>query len=178
MKAQLCQAALLIISTAVTSSPTLAQSKQVAFYCSRTIQNEPETVVRVKGKEGTRTIVEWKNKVKDMSDSQSNSFQLKRCETASKNFQAAWDRGNFNHLNHGKNKDGRGVICAASSREKACQENNILFTLNNAKQAEDILSKLRQTIKGTVSQPIYQSNSEISIDMQELIKSISDSAEK
>jgi Circadian oscillating protein COP23 len=172
MKTQLCPIALLIVTATLPSSPTLAQSQQVAFYCGRTTQNEFATLVQVKGKEGTTTIVVWKDKSENRSPQQ-------RCDASSRRFQAAWDRGGFNHLvSKLNNKIGRASICAVSSPEKACEENNILFTLKNAKEGENMLNGLRKVMKGTVSQPIYQSNSEISIDMQELIKSISDSAEK
>ena len=172
MKTQLCQIALLIISTAVMSSPTLAQSQNVAFYCGRTTQNEPATVMQVKGIEATRTIVVWKNGFGNMP-------AKKRCELVSEKFQTAWNQGDFKKLVPKiERNSGKGILCALLSEKQVCQEKDILFRVNNAAKADSLVADLFQAMSSKVGSPIYQSSSAQSIDMQELIKSISDSADK
>ncbi|WP_373539751.1 COP23 domain-containing protein [Chamaesiphon sp.] len=171
MKTQLCQVALVIISTAVTSSPTLAQSPAVAFYCGRTTQNEYATKVQVKGSERDQTIVVWKDGLRNMS-------AKKRCDIVSEKFQTAWKRSNFRLVPRPEPKTGRGILCALLTEKQVCQDKDILFSVNNAAQADSIVADLYRAMSPKVSRPIYQSSSAQSIDMQELIKSISESAEK
>jgi hypothetical protein len=172
MKTQLCQIALLIISTAVMSSPTLAQSSKVEFFCGRTTQNEPATVVQRQGIEATLTIVVWKNGFGNMP-------AKKRCEIVSEKFQTAWNRGNFKKLVPKLERNsGQGILCALLTEKQVCQEKDILFRVNNSAKADSIVADLFQAMSSKVSRPIYQSSSAQSIDMGDLINSISDSAEK
>jgi hypothetical protein len=174
MKSQLCsQVALVIISTAVTSSLTLAQSPpEVAFFCGRTNQNELATVLQVKGSERNQTIVVWKNGFGKMP-------AKKRCEIVSEKFQTAWNRRDFKILvPRPERKTGKGILCALLTEKQVCQEKDILFRVENDAQANSIVANLYQAMSSKVSRPIYQSSSAQSIDMQELIKSISESAEK
>jgi hypothetical protein len=63
MKIQFCQIALLIVTATLQSSPTLAQSQRVKFYCGYTQNLEPSTKVAVKGNaEGDQILVVWKGK--------------------------------------------------------------------------------------------------------------------
>jgi Circadian oscillating protein COP23 len=174
MKTQFFSIALVIVSTAVTSSPTLAQSPapEVAFFCGRNTQNELATEVRVKGIEATRIIVVWKNGFGNMP-------AQKRCEIVSEKFQTAWNRRNFHKLvPNVERSSGKGILCALLTEKQVCQEKDILFRVNNAAQADSIVANLYQAMSSKVSRPLYQSSSAQSIDMQELIKSITDPADK
>ncbi|PSB55079.1 COP23 domain-containing protein [Chamaesiphon polymorphus] len=182
MKILCYQIALSFTIASLPLQPTLAQPQHldVAFYCGRVqIQDSgerkmmPATVVQVKGTEGERTLVVWKNGFKNMSP-------LERCETVSKRFQAAWQRGDFKKFApQSNNKNGLGILCALSFQGKACTEKDILFTVKNANEANKIVADLYQSLQNaTVGRPIYQSSSSQSIDMQELINGISNSTDK
>jgi hypothetical protein len=157
----------LAILTATFSA--LAQPQKVAFYCGRTTDGNlnPATIVGTKGRKGEehRVIVIWRQKAGKMTPEH-------RCELVSKRFQTAWDRGNFNHLVSGIDRQsGRGSICAVSKSNSTCDGESILFTVNNQKEAREIVTGLYESIRQT-GNPLYQSSSNESIDMRELIDSI------
>jgi Circadian oscillating protein COP23 len=157
------------ISTAVFSLPTIAQNRQVGFYCGFTHNLEPATMIAIKGNDqGNQPIVVWRHKLGNLSPKQ-------RCELAAQRFQAAWNRGNFNYLvSSVDNTNGQGLICAASSKRGSCEAKNILFNVENAREAQSISNRLLLNMKRPVGgTPIYESNPPAqSIDMQELIQSL------
>jgi Circadian oscillating protein COP23 len=162
---------LLLISTSFPTTPTLAETEKVAFYCGRTQDGNlyPATMAGVSGREREPwTIVIWKNRSGNLTPQQ-------RCETVSRRFQAAWDRHEFNHLVAGTEaKSGRGLICALRDRNSVCESSKMLFTVNNRQNAREIIQGLYESIRKT-GNPTYQSSSNESIDMQELINSLSKS---
>jgi Circadian oscillating protein COP23 len=155
------------------SLPAIAQP-QVRFYCGYTADLEPTTSIATRGNDqGNQTLVVWRYSLRNMSPQQ-------RCDDSVKKFQAAWNRGNFHHLVAGiNNTNGQGIVCAMSSRQNICLPKDALFAVKNDKEAKDITSRLfaaiqRPTVGG---KPIYESSSAQSIDMQELIKFITNSGD-
>ena len=164
----------LLIISAYLESPLLAQPEKVKFYCGRTNDDrvDPATTLAISGRKGGehRTIVVWRNKVGRMTPEE-------RCFDITKKFQLAWDRGSFNHLVPGINrKTGQGLICAVKEKNGPCDSNQSLFAVNNLQQANEITQELNDSIRKN-GNPTYQSSSNESIDMKELIDSIGKSTE-
>jgi Circadian oscillating protein COP23 len=154
------------------SLPAIAQP-QVRFYCGYTADLEPTTSIATKGNDqGNQTLVVWRYKLGNMSPQQ-------RCDDSVKKLRIAWDRGNFHHLVAGENKDGKGLICAMNSNRDVCLQKDAIFVVKNSKEAIDITSRLFEAIQKprVGGKPIYESSSVRSIDMQELIKSITNSGD-
>lgn len=160
-----------IIPLSFQPSPTIAQSQHVGFYCGFTQKLEPATMIAIEGNDsGDRSIVVWRRKLNNLSPKQ-------RCDRAAQSFQSAWNRGNFNYLVPGfNNTNGQGLICAVSAKTDVCQAKNMLFAVENAREAQSVSTRLLENMKrpkvggGSV---IYQSSSAQAIDMKELISSFS-----
>ena len=157
---------ILCLSSLVTT-PSLAQPKKMEFYCARTNDMYPATMLGVSGSDPL-TIVVWKNKFGKMSPQQ-------RCETISPLFQAALRNGDFNRLVPGVDrKTGQGLICASKKYgEDRCDSKHMLFAVNNQKDAQEVIRDLYQSMRYRVSSPTSQSSSSESIDLQELVNSTS-----
>jgi Circadian oscillating protein COP23 len=164
-KASVIATLIVLLLTSLETHPSLAQTpKKFEFYCGRTNDIYPATMLAARGSE-PRTIVVWRNKFGKMSPQQ-------RCETISRRFQAALDRGNLNFLIPGIDRQtGHGLICAVKSGENQCDTKQMLFALRNQQDAQEILRGLYDSIRRT-GNPIYQSSSSESIDIKELIDSL------
>lgn len=148
------------------SAPSLAQSpKKVEFYCGRTNDIYPATMLAVKGNE-PRTIVVWRNKFGKMSPKQ-------RCEITSRRFQAAFvERTDLAFLIPGIDRQtGHGLICAVKSSGNQCDAKQMLFATRDQQDAQEIVRGLYDSIRRT-GNPVYQSSSSDSIDIKELIDSL------
>jgi Circadian oscillating protein COP23 len=151
--------------------PTFAQSQHVGFYCGFTQRLEPATMIAIEGNDrGDRSIVVWRHKLNNLSPKQ-------RCDQAAQKFQVAWNGGKFNYLVPGvDNTNGQGLICAVSGKNDVCQPKNMLFAVENAREAQNVSTRLLENMKrpgvgsGSV---IYQSSSAQAINMQDLINSLS-----
>ncbi len=164
-QASVITTSIVLLLASFPAAPSLAQSaKKVEFYCGRTNDIYPATMLAVRGNE-PRTIVVWRNKFGKMSPQQ-------RCETISRQFQVALDRGNLNFLVPGIDRQtGHGLICAVKSRENQCDAKQMLFALRNQQDAQEIVRGLYDSIRRT-GNPIYQSSSNESIDIKELVDSL------
>ena len=160
----------LLLPILMLSAPSLARDKtdNVQFFCGRINQSGtivPTTQAVSSGTSEPVSLILWKyTPPKGMTNQQ-------RCEIVSKRFQLAWDRGSFDKLIAGVDKaSGLGLICAVRYSERTCDRSNLLLTLNNGSDAEDMLDRIRGTLsnpdKGT---PISQSSGENEIDMRLLI---------
>jgi Circadian oscillating protein COP23 len=151
------------------TSPTLAQGeKKVEFYCGRTqdINPQPVTLAAMHGAQKEIVIIVWSD-LKNIS-------ARKRCETVSDRFQVAWDRGSFNYVGSGVDRNGLGLICALKDRGQICDSKHTLFTLKNGQQSKEKIQRLQEILGARVEGPIYESNSDfLSIDMKYLIKILS-----
>ena len=143
---------------------------KMEFYCGRTNDVSPATMLGVRGYE-PRAIVVWKNKLDNMSPQQ-------RCEKISPRFQAALMRREFDLLVHGIDRQsGRGLICALKHGESQCDSKRALFAVKDRQSAEKIVDELYITIRKT-GNPTSQSSSSKAIDLQELIAAITELREK
>jgi Circadian oscillating protein COP23 len=159
----------LFIPMLIFPSSSVANKKDnIQFFCGRVNQDGkimPTTQVMATGNSEAVSLILWKyTPPKGMTNQQ-------RCETVSKRFQLAWNKGTFDKLILGLDKaSGLRLICAVRYIEKTCDRSNLLLTLSTGSDAEDMLDRLRGTIsdpgKGF---PIPQSSGENEIDMQLLI---------
>ena len=144
----------------------LAQSN-VRFFCGATeeINQKPATVIASRGYQ--RTIVVWEYPMGNMT-------AQKRCDLVTPLFQTAWDQRRFNLRPGTDRKTGQGIICAVRKGDNTCEGKNKLFSLKSGTDAKDIISKLLEAIHaGGVSNPIPQSSSSESINLQELVDAMS-----
>jgi Circadian oscillating protein COP23 len=154
----------------IRSSPAIARDKtdNVQFFCGRINQSGtivPTTQAVSSGTSEPVSLIFWKYPPPQGMTNQ------QRCETVSKRFQSAWDRGTFDKLMVGIDKTtGLGMVCAVSYAEKQCTRSYLLFTLGMGSDAEEIRDRLRNTLSGPgKGAPIGQSSGENEIDMQLLL---------
>jgi hypothetical protein len=160
----------LFIPILILPSPSLARDKtdNVQFFCGRVNQDGkiiPTTQAVSSGTVDPVSLIFWKYPPpKGMTNRQ-------RCETVSKRFQLAWDRGTFDKLIVGTDKKtGLGLICAVPYAETQCTRSHLLFTLGTGSDAEEVRDRLRSTLSGPgKGSPLSQSSGENEIDMQLLI---------
>jgi hypothetical protein len=160
----------LFIPILILPAPSLARDKtdNVQFFCGRINQSGtivPTTQAVSSGTSEPVSLILWKYPPpKGMTNQQ-------RCETVSKRFQLAWDRGTFDKLIVGiDKKTGMGIVCAVSYAEKQCTRSHLLFTLSTGSDAEEIRDRLRNNISGSGKDaPQAQSSGESEIDMRLLI---------
>ena len=153
-------------------APSLARDKtnNVQFFCGRVNQDGkiiPTTQAVSSGTSEPVSLILWKyTPPKGMTNQQ-------RCETVSKRFQLAWDRGTFDKLIVGVDKKtGLSLICAVPYAEKECTRAHLLFTLSTGRDAEEVRDSLRNAITGpgkSKPQPQSSGEGENEIDMQLLI---------
>jgi hypothetical protein len=159
---------LLITAICLDKPTTLAQQKvKVSFFCGRTNDSnlDPVTMMGVSSKREHQPIVVWRNELGNMTPEQ-------RCEKVFPKFQSAWDRGDLQHIVAGTDRSsGRGLICAVRNRDTNCDSSKMLFAINNRQKASEIIQVLYASMRKS-GKPIYQSSSEESIDMKELIDSM------
>jgi hypothetical protein len=149
--------------SAIIAQPTV----KVSFFCGRTNDGnlDPVTMMGVSSKREHQPIVVWRNELGNMSPEQ-------RCEKTFAKFQSAWDRGNLQYITAGTDRSsGRGLICAVRSRDTDCDSSQVLFAVNNRQKAGEIIEVLYASMRKS-GRPLYQSSSEESIDMKELIDSM------
>jgi hypothetical protein len=138
---------------------------QVKFYCAPGSGNKMPPTVYVKTSNMKElALVTW-TKQKKITNQQ-------LCDSASKRFQAAWDKGSLDKIVASKDNNGSGIICGLSYRETKCNESNTLFTVNRSSDAQDIMDKLKSNmIAGTGnSSPIYQGSGRNSVDFKRFIQ--------
>ena len=165
-QASVIATSIVLLLASLQTLPSLAQAaKKVEFYCGRTNDIYPATMLAVRGNE-PRTIVVWRNKFGKMSPQQ-------RCEITSRRFKAAFvDRADLAFLIPGIDRQtGHGLICAVKSGENQCDSKQMLFALSNQQDAQEIVRGLYDSIRRT-GNPIYQSSSSESIDIKELIEAL------
>jgi Circadian oscillating protein COP23 len=163
-------ASALFLPILILPSRSLARDKtdNVQFFCGRINQDGkiiPTTQAVSSGTVDPVSLILWQYPPpKGMTNQQ-------RCETVSKRFQLAWDRGTFDKLIVGiDKKSGLGMVCAVPYAEKECTRSHLLFTLAKSSDAEEVRDRLRSAISGPgKGKPIPQASGENEIDMQLLI---------
>lgn len=160
----------LIWIVSLLSTSVHAQDKvKIQFYCDRTNNGEPVTVIRRydRGNPSPSKIemVVWRKNPKTA---------VKRCESISGKMQSMWDTGHFSTLGNGLNSNGQGMICALSSPSSTCNNSNLLFTVKNLEESKEIIDRVRKPLLGKLLRPIEQSGDGLStIDIQDVIKALS-----
>ena len=155
----------LVIPIFILPSPSLARNKtdNVQFFCGRVNQDGkiiPTTQAVSSGTVEPVSLILWQ-----YAPPQGMTNQ-QRCETVSKRFQLAWDRGTFDKLIVGiDKKTGMGIVCAVPYAQKECTRSHLLFTLGTGSDAEEVRDGLRSAISGPgKGSPQSQSSGENEID--------------
>lgn len=139
-----------------------AGTGQVEFYCAPSDNMFPTTYAKTSRKQ-VLALVTWRSSTK--------AINRQRCNTASQRFQAAWNKGSLDQLMAGKDNNGAGIICGLSYRENKCDRSNTLFSLSKVSDAQDIIDKLKNNMRGSdPSSPIFQGSDRHILDFQKLLQ--------
>lgn len=140
-------------------------SERTQFICGRG-QNFPTTFVR--NRSGKRPLIVWKFKWANNGVSREQ-----RCQQVSARFQSAYNNGSLNFIANSR-INGQRVICTAYRRGGACDV--VLLTLRQSDDAIEILTGLKEALKGRGTQPLLHSSGErqiyYAIDIDKLIETI------
>ena len=143
--------------------------KQVRFYCGQSFDNSsqkilPTTFAATSQRKEPVAIIRWKFGMGKYTPQA-------RCNTVSPKFQTAWTGGKLNFITAGTAKNGAGIICGIASKEQACDESTMLFTLKNATQAQETIAGIDGIKRGGAGGPISQSSGSIEpVNLDELLK--------
>jgi Circadian oscillating protein COP23 len=162
----------LLFSQVLLIAPTLAGNKKVEkrlgveFFCAPSQDNRlPTTQLIAPGMKEYLALIIWKY------PAPAGITNRQRCQIVSNRFQNAWDRGSFDNLVAAQDENGMGLICAVSYRTNQCDRSNSLFTLSKFSDAQEVIDRLKQLMKGDIgSPPVPQSSGKRSIDFQQLLK--------
>jgi Circadian oscillating protein COP23 len=142
---------------------------QVRFYCGQSFDRSnhkmlPTTFAATSKRKDPVAVITWKIGFAGYSPQN-------RCNLVSAKFQTAWAGGKLHYLRAGTSSaTGQGIICGVASPEQACDGSSMLFTLKNAKQAQDIIASIEQIRRGTNSEPIPQGSGDGLVDLENLLK--------
>jgi hypothetical protein len=153
--------------------PSLADRQdtatQVRFYCGQSFDPSnnkmlPTTYAATSRRKDPVAVITWKIGFAGYSPQS-------RCNLVSAKFQTAWAGGKLRYLRSGTSSaTGQGIICGVANSGQACDDSSILFTLKNAKQAQDIITSIEQIRGGANNIPIAQSSGNGIIDLADLLK--------
>jgi hypothetical protein len=167
---RLMQVSLLIIPICLLSllaidrpKVAIAQS-EVEFFCGFTEETDQQPATMVANKGHQRAIVLWKYPLGKQTPKE-------RCYQVSPLFRKAWTEHRLNLVSGVDRKTGQGLICAVKKGENTCERKNQLFALRSGTDAKETISRLYDSMH-RAGNPILQSSSSESIDMQELIDSM------
>ena len=129
-------------------------SEQVRFICAsgfdqRARQRFPTTYAWTQ--RGKIAVVRWKYDWFSNSDYNPQ----RRCQEVSSRFQAAYDNQSINYITNGIHNSQR-VICTSSEKGGTCD--TTLLTLRPNDDSLEILTQLKQTLKGQGTGPIEHSS--------------------
>lgn len=146
----------------------IAQKPQVRFYCGQSFDIStnkilPTTFAATSVRQDPVAIIRWKSAL--------GYSPQNRCTIVSSNFQKAWNIGRLRFLRAGTSqKTGQGIICGTATKVKKCDESQMLFTLRNANDANDVIGNIREIQRGTNRDPISQSSGDEVVDLEEVLK--------
>lgn len=143
--------------------------KQVRFYCGQSFDNSsqkilPTTFAATSERKDPVAIIRWKFGMGSYTPQS-------RCNSVSPKFQTAWTGGRLHFITAGTAKNGAGIICGVASRDRACDESTMLFTLKNTKQAQETIAGIEGIRGGSAGGPVSQSSGAIEpVSLDELLK--------
>jgi hypothetical protein len=141
----------LALSVTLVSKPSQAQSRQ--FTCA-SIDNYPVTVVRHPSK-GSVPLIVWTN----TSQINDTWTPQKRCQEVSDRFQKLQNQGQLRILKTGT-VNGQSVICGLETNQGACNKKNVLLTMTNKRDPNQVLAILLNTRVSASGETLYLSGSE------------------
>ena len=131
-------------SMAIFSMPSQAQTT-TKFYCA-TNNGTPTTMIRTK--QGDLPMISW-NEINNVG----NKSTQERCQIISNRFQSYYQKGNFT-LAAKKNVKGYPVICAVTKVGQSCNKDNILITLPQGFDANQVLTQITSFRRGAAKETV------------------------
>ncbi len=164
-------AGLSVVLGSAIANPALAQTKNSnTYYCAQ-LNGDWNTFVNTP--RGRITLINWVNQFAEKWTPQA------RCVEVSKRFQTFLDQGNLKFIRTG-NINRQPVLCVANVRGGDCPDENVLVTLKQETDPEEVLIRLvdfRRSVSGqtlTLSSddPGFYSDGEFYVDMEKFLDSV------
>ncbi|MDJ0593213.1 MAG: COP23 domain-containing protein [Pleurocapsa sp. MO_226.B13] len=164
-------AGLSVVLGSAIANPALAQTKNSnTYYCAQ-LNGDWNTFVNTP--RGRITLINWVNQFAEKWTPQT------RCVEVSQRFQTFLDKGNLKFIRTG-NINRQPVLCVANVRGGDCPDENVLVTLKQETDPEEVLIRLvdfRRSVSGqtlTLSSddPGFYSDGEFYVDMEKFLDSV------
>lgn len=123
-------------SSPSSSNPTTPVASNEKYFCGQNSEGTPTTYFR-KATGKKVAIIRWER------DNWQNVTPQERCEEVSTRFSKSHEAGKLFHLTHGPVNE-QPVICGVISFGDACNETNMLITLQHQDDSRKILEELQQ----------------------------------
>lgn len=158
-----------VIGSAIASSAT-AQTKNNTYYCAQ-LSGDWNTFVNTP--RGRVTLINWANQFAP------DWTPKKRCSAVSQRFQKFLDKGNLKFIRTG-NINNQPVLCVANVRGGDCPEDNVLITLKQQTDPEEVLVRLvdfRRSVSGqtltlSADDAGFYSDGEFYVDMDKFLDAV------
>jgi hypothetical protein len=148
----------------------VAEKISNTYYCAQ-LNGDWNTFVNTP--RGRVNLINWANEFSPDWTPQ------KRCSAVSKRFQNFLDRGNLKYIRTG-NVNMQPVLCVANVRGGICPDENVLITLKQGTDPEDVLIRLvdfRRSVSGqtltlSADDPGFYSDGEFYVDMTKFLEAV------
>jgi Circadian oscillating protein COP23 len=144
----------------------------VKFYCGQSFDASsnkilPTTLIATSARSEPVALIQWK------STAFSQYTPQNRCAIVSPKLQRAWSNQQLNYLMAGTSaRTGQGLICGSSKKSK-CGDSNMLFTLRTKSEAREIIDRIKGIQWGKSNNPIPQSTGDEHVELQKIVKQLS-----
>ena len=159
-----------VISSAIASEATAQNKVNNTYYCARLNGNWNTFVNTPRGRV---SLINWANQFSP------DWTPEKRCSTVSNRFQKFLDRGNLKYIRTG-NVNQQPVLCVADARGGICPDKNVLITLKQGTDPEEVLIRLvdfRRSVSGqtltlSADDAGFYSDGEFYVDMDKFLETV------
>jgi hypothetical protein len=139
----------------------IAHSSFYSYYCNR-YNGIPTTFVLTN--RGALPIIRW------VSVNLPSATPEQRCQTVSRNFQIAYEKGNLKFITTGE-MNNQPVVCTTAHINGSCQD--LLFTLRPGSNPKAILRRLLDRRGLAAGNPLNQTGEEFYLDFEDYLNRLS-----
>ena len=158
------------IGSAIASDATAQNKISNTYYCARLNGNWNTFVNTPRGRV---TLINWANEFSP------DWAPQKRCSTVSNRFQKFLDRGNLKYIRTGQVNE-QPVLCVANARGGICPDDNVLITLQQGTDPEEVLIRLvdfRRSVSGqtltlSADDAGFYSDGEFYVDLDKFLEAV------
>ena len=159
-----------VVGSAIAPNAVAENKISNTYYCAQ-LNGDWNTFVNTP--RGRVNLINWANEFSPDWTPQ------KRCSAVSKRFQNFLDRGNLKYIRTG-DVNRQPVLCVANVRGGICPDENVLITLKQGTDPEDVLIRLvdfRRSVSGqtltlSADDPGFYSDGEFYVDMNKFLEAV------